>query len=70
MVNVYKTNVNNRQQALLLLSSLSEQLPGRYINFDLEDCDKILRVEGTEIDSRSVVDHMTQHGFYCSELPD
>jgi hypothetical protein len=70
MVNVYKTNVNKPNQAALIVQTLQNQLPGRIINFDLEDCDKILRVEGWENDSSSVINFLNQIGFYCDELLD
>jgi hypothetical protein len=70
MVNVYKTNVNNPNQAALIVQTLQNQLPGRIINFDLEDCDKILRVEGWENDSPSIINFLNQIGFYCDELLD
>lgn len=70
MVNVYKTNVRNHKQATFVVQVLNERLPGRVINFDLEDCDKILRVEGRENDSPSVIALVNQIGFHCDELPD
>lgn len=47
MVEVYKTNVKNQGQAEILLSQIYKAFPGCKANFDLEDCDKILRVESS-----------------------
>ena len=46
MVEVFKTNVQKKAQSKMLLCILSEAFPSFKINFDLSDCDKVLRVEG------------------------
>ncbi|CAN5507569.1 hypothetical protein BH23BAC1_BH23BAC1_24540 [soil metagenome] len=45
MVEVFKTNVKAREQANVLLEKIHHSFPFISANFDLEDCDKILRVE-------------------------
>lgn len=70
MVNVYKTDITQQNQAKLLLSDLEQRFPGRHFNFDLEDCDRILRVEGHNIDSEQIIKMLNLQGFYCDELPD
>jgi len=55
MVEVFKTNVNEISQAKYLLASLLQQFPDYIINFDLNDCDKILRLEGEKIDAKGVI---------------
>lgn len=39
-------------------------------NFDLEDCDRILRVESFGTPAREVEDQLRKAGFFCEELPD
>jgi hypothetical protein len=51
MVEVFATNVSNKKDAEKLVAALSKHFPDYRINMDLEDCDKILRVQG---DKRSV----------------
>lgn len=70
MVNVYKTNVTQQNQARLMLGNLKQQFPEQDFNFDLEDCDKILRVEGSAIDSLEIIKMVNLQGFCCDELPD
>lgn len=49
MVEVFKTNVHNPDAAKQIIKNLAK-LSSRYkANFDLEDCDKILRVEASHI---------------------
>lgn len=68
MVEVYKTNVRYKRQAKQLLDILIRQFPMFNINFDLEDCDKILRVEGNNIPQEKIVRLLTENGYQCSVL--
>jgi tRNA G26 N,N-dimethylase Trm1 len=68
MVEVYRTNVRHKRQARKLLDVLSKQFPMFSINFDLEDCDKILRVEGKNIPQEKIARLLTENGYQCSVL--
>ena len=65
MVEVFKTNVQEVSQAQNLLALLREHFPGSWINFDLEDCDNILRVEGRDFVPVKVKHLLEANGFYC-----
>ena len=45
MLEVFKINVSRKCEAKRLLTKLAEPMPGCHFNFDLEDSEKILRVE-------------------------
>ena len=45
IVEIFKTSVNNQQLANQIVSNLNQLYPDYQINFDLEDCDKVLRIE-------------------------
>ena len=68
MVEVFKTNVGQERQAHLLLAELSLLFPVTRINFDLEDCDKILRIEADQVEAAAVVAWMQGKGFCCEVL--
>lgn len=70
MVEVFKTNINSKKKAKQVLLLLKDLFPLAQINFDLEDCDKILRIETVEasIDDKIVVQLMNQNGFYTEAL--
>jgi hypothetical protein len=68
MVEVFKTNVENKDQALQILESLKKKFPRLKINFDLDDCDKILRVEGKNISSGAIIALMKSNKFLCQVL--
>ncbi|HVS93846.1 MAG TPA: hypothetical protein VHE59_17535 [Mucilaginibacter sp.] len=68
MVEVFKTNVRGKRQAKVLLNILSEHFPLFRINFDLEDCDKILRVEGDGICQERIAELVAENGYACDVL--
>jgi len=68
MVEVFKTNVQKKMHCQMLLSILSETFPSLKINFDLSDCDKILRVEGDNIMPLRVMVLLKERGFLCEVL--
>jgi hypothetical protein len=49
MVEIFKTNVKNKRLADKVLKTLHANLPGYLFNFDLEDCDRILRAQSRGI---------------------
>jgi len=68
MVEVFKTNVQQRKKAVQLLEVLSQEFPLFRINFDLDDCDKILRVEGENISHEKIIELFTTNGCQCNVL--
>ena len=68
MVEVFKTNVQKKTQSKMLLCILSEAFPSFRINFDLSDCDKVLRVEGDNIEAVRIMILVKKHGFACEVL--
>ena len=67
-VEVFKTNVRQKRQARVLLNILAKQFPRFKINFDLEDCDKILRVEGSNVRHEKIAKLVTEKGYFCDVL--
>jgi hypothetical protein len=68
MVEVFKTNIQQRRQAKLLLGILEKRFPLFRINFDLEDCDKILRIEGENIPQEKIAELVKENGYQCNVL--
>lgn len=72
MVEVFKTNIENENEADRILRVLQAAFPSYKINFDLDDCDNILRME-TQIGvlhEKLVIDLIKNHGFEIEVLPD
>ncbi len=69
MIEIFKTNVQNKAQVRRIVYSLKEQFTQATINFDLNDCDKILRVQGIqESCMQSIVNKLNDLGFNCEIL--
>lgn len=68
IVEVFKTNVETANDANSIVKMLLGHFPGSRINFDLQDCDKILRVEGKNFSSDKVIMLLKENGFHCSIL--
>ena len=45
MVEVFKTNVRTKRQAKIVVARIHKSFADLSANFDLEDCDKILRIK-------------------------
>ncbi len=69
MVEVFKTNVTEAAIAEKIMAELKLILPMAKINFDLEDCDNILRVEINTGNALMLIqEHFHQAGFQCEVL--
>ena len=71
MIEVFKTDVTIAEEALLLVRQLNLQL-GYTANFDLQDCDHILRVvhSSGSVEPKMVIRVLEQEGFRAEILPD
>jgi hypothetical protein len=47
---------------------LLRHFPNSKINIDLDDCDKVLRVEGENLKTEKVMTLVKQKGFVCALL--
>ena len=68
MIFVFKTPVNTKTQARELKESIDNLLPNAMWNFDLEDSDKILRINSEKIIALEIKELLTIHKFNCEEL--
>lgn len=68
---VFRTSVTtNRKISKVrpLLDSLMNR--SEKWNFDLEDCDRILRVEAVSVQASAIIEKLECAGFACEELED
>ncbi len=68
MIEVFKTNIVEDTIANAIQDELLSRFPGFLINFDLEDCDNILRIENCTVGTEEVIQIINQNGFYCEAL--
>ncbi|MBC7937052.1 MAG: hypothetical protein H7Y86_17015 [Rhizobacter sp.] len=68
-IEVFKTNITQASIANDVVESLLEILPQCKINFDLHDCDNILRIESVEmLNTEDVKVHLEKIGFRAELL--
>lgn len=70
MIYVFKTSVSSRKAIKKLAPAIEQCLPGLKWNFDLKDCDKILRIESSVEIVERTIKLLRANGFECDELPD
>ena len=52
----------------MLIAKLLLLFPGSRVNFDLEDCDRVLRVEGENICCQKIARLLKASGYCCEVL--
>lgn len=73
MIEVFKTNVEQPQHATMLVEQIHRLFTGYRANFDLSDCDRVLRVQaspGREIQPSGIIALLNRSGFHAEVLPD
>ncbi len=69
MVEVFKTNIEQKKVADEVRSLLLLHFPDARIHFDLEDCDRILRIEAGQIYPLQVITLLRDKNYDCEILP-
>jgi hypothetical protein len=68
-VHVFRTSVEKKQEIIQLRPLLNQVVRNKgHWNFDLEDCDHILRVETRVLPPRDIASILQGEGFLCEEL--
>jgi len=71
MVEVFKTTVTDTYYAKLLLRKIHARFPGYQANFDLSDCDRILRIEAAAgIEVHHIILIVQRFGYHAEVLAD
>lgn len=72
MVEVFKTDVCDPRYAELLVQEIHSLFPGYTASFDLDDCDRILRVisSGGHVDAVQIIRLVERFGFSAQVLDD
>ena len=71
MIEVFKTNINCPDKALQLVEQIHNNFTGYKANFDLEDCDRILRIVSNNgsIIAKCFIDWLKDYGCNAEILP-
>ncbi len=68
MIEVFKTNVESVAQSDQIVQELLYHFPGAAVNFDLDDCDRVLRIAGDSISCHTVIDVVRRNGHHAEML--
>ena len=67
---VFKTSITEQEQ-VGQVSTLLDSVPTiKHWNFDLDDCDNILRIVSNNLDPEAIESLLQTAGFHCQELAD
>ena len=72
MIEVFSTNIGGEVEAAHVAGKIYSLFPGFQVHFDLEDCDKILRIDSgkTEICVEAIVRVGRDCSIFIKPLPD
>jgi len=72
IVQVFKTDVQDQQVAGNIILFLQRNFSHCRINFDLDDCDKILRIESMQgsLEEAKIQLLIARYGYHCEPLQD
>jgi hypothetical protein len=68
MIYIFKTSVKTKTQAKKLKPHIDRILSDAKWNFDLHDCDKVLRIDSEENIVVKITELLNNHKFCCEEL--
>ena len=65
MVEIFRTGIKSRSQAEDTLEAMMHEFPDYKMNFDLDDRENILRVEGLQIHIQEILLFMNTLQYEC-----
>lgn len=69
-VEIFRTDVNDGSNAEKIITFFLAIYPNYKINFDLEDCENILRFETNKqkVESEEIINYMVKLGHVCERI--
>ena len=67
-IHIFKTNITTLEQIRKVDRILSNQSEIQKWNIDIDDCDKVLRIETSSLEMENVIGILKPHHIYCEEL--
>jgi hypothetical protein len=68
MIEVFKTAVKNKRDTEKIIDRLQIRMPGAIVSFDLEDCDKVMRLRHGLIDVLYIYEVFNELKINCEIL--
>jgi hypothetical protein len=70
-IEVFKTDVRTQQEADLLVGHIQRIFTSYKANFDIDDCDHILRIQSNQyVHALPVIELLKDFGYHADVLPD
>lgn len=70
MIEIFKTNIKQQNLADTIMEAIRKEFADFTINFDLNDRDCVLRIEGDNIDNEKIIKMVERFGISCKVIPD
>lgn len=69
-IEIFKTNVRGKRNATYLLGEMRAVFPNHKISIDLDDKDKVLRIESpkSKVKPTEVIQLLNRRNFHCEIL--
>ena len=67
-IHVFKTNVRSKKHITIVAHRLKRFPDINKWNFDLQDKDRILRIEADDLSPKLIEEVLTDAGYFCEEL--
>jgi|GEM_PF-168205 len=67
---IFKTDVRNEYDVEKIASLMTEDPRIKRWSIDLQDIDKVLRVESQHVQEQEIISHLRKAGYRCEELHD
>lgn len=68
MIGIFKTNISTQQDKHTVVTAIAGRFGSVACTVDLEDCDKVLRVVGHQLEEDQVISFVQSLGYHCSLL--
>jgi hypothetical protein len=70
MIEVFRTDVERPDHAATMVEKITNHFRQYQVNFDLDDCDRILRVKSSDnhVRSEAIIELLADHGFRAEVL--
>ena len=67
-VKIFSTDIENRTQVIYISATICSLFPHSIVTVDLEDCDKVLRVEGNIPTNECIINLLSKLGVRIEVL--
>ncbi|NSL88471.1 hypothetical protein [Chitinophaga solisilvae] len=68
MIGIFKTNISSPQEKQQMIHAIESQFIVGSCHVDIEDCDKVLRIAGLQVEENIIIDFVKNQGFLCEVL--